>query len=129
MNEMHIIVPDTDVKRFLDNVMMKISLGHFYVRSDRDVNIQALVDLGINALQREEWVKKLRVKHYSHCYIPQDEEEISLYNGNLWVFGIKVKKTEVYVKIALGRFNSDSICISFHPAIHSLDYPYKNSKL
>lgn len=64
MDDKHIIVPETDVKKFLDHVMMKISIGCFYVEAGHPKNIQALVDLALTPMNREEWVKKLRVKHY-----------------------------------------------------------------
>jgi hypothetical protein len=43
----------------------------------------------------------------------------------IWVFGKDVKGVEVYIKISMGNFNSETICISFHPAEYIMNYPFK----
>jgi hypothetical protein len=37
-----------------------------------------------------------------------------------------VNNTEVYIKISMGLYNSQVICISFHDAEHPMNYPFKN---
>ena len=46
-------------------------------------------------------------------------------HGPMWVFGKDVKGREIYIKIALGRKNSSTVCISFHIAEHPMIYPLK----
>jgi len=47
----------------------------------------------------------------------------------MWVFGKTVKNKEIYIKISLGKENTNAICISFHIAEYDLTYPFKNEML
>lgn len=46
----------------------------------------------------------------------------------MWVFGKDIDGKEIYVKVAMGRPNTSTICISFHLAEHPLRYPFKDNK-
>ena len=60
-----------------------------------------------------------------------DNSEISEYIidnfsfGDMWVFGKDCNGIDIYIKIALGEPNSNTICISFHTAEHPLKYAFK----
>lgn len=43
----------------------------------------------------------------------------------MWVFGKKVEKEEVYIKVSMGNENTEAVCISFHVAEHPMIYPLK----
>lgn len=113
-----------EVERFLDEFKTKMSYSNIIFWDYRGKNAQALLDLEILPIKRNEILKKLVVEDYS-----QGPLEEQMY-GNLpmWVFGKEVKGTEVYIKITMGVANSNSICISFHPAEHPMKYPYKTTK-
>jgi hypothetical protein len=44
----------------------------------------------------------------------------------MWVFGKEVRGKEIYIKMSMGNENNPAICISFHIAEFSINYPYKN---
>jgi len=48
--------------------------------------------------------------------------------SEMWVFGIKYKKQEIYIKISMGQLNLQTICISFHIAEKKMNYPFKHKK-
>jgi hypothetical protein len=112
---------ETEVDEFLNEFKMKMKIWDVLFRDDRGKNVQALVDLEISPRARKEILEKLEVKDY--CDGPLAEQ---LYGGSdMWVFGKKIKKKEVYIKITLGANNSNVICISFHLAEQKLQYPLK----
>ena len=43
----------------------------------------------------------------------------------MWVFGKDFNGNEIYIKIALGVQDKNTICISFHKAEHKMNYPFK----
>ena len=112
---------DDEVDEFLNEFKMKMKIWDVLFRDDRGKNAQASVDLEISPKVRKEILEKLEVKDY--CEGPLTEQ---LYGGSdMWVFGKKIKKKEVYIKITLGANNSNVICISFHLAEYKLQYPLK----
>lgn len=77
--------------------------------------------VNLTPFQRELIVRTLQVGDYVEGPV------IDLLNneGEMWVFGKDVKGREVYIKIALGYENGQTICISFHAAEYPLVYPFK----
>ena len=109
-----------DVEFFLNDFKTKMKIWGI-VFYGRDKNLQALADLEISGLDRNAILLKLEVEDYSQGPI----EDVN--NGpSLWVFGCIINRKEVYIKITMGRFGSETICISFHLAEHPMDYPFKN---
>ena len=90
-------------------------------RDDRGKNTQALVDLEFRPIDRKRILKKLETKDYNQGPI----EEVLYGGSDMWVFGKTLKKKEVYIKITLGAFGGNVICISFHLAEHKMQYPLK----
>lgn len=111
-----------EVRAFLDQFNAKVQVFGILFRDDRPKNLEALQILEITPIQREFIVKNLAEQDYVEGPI------IDILNkaGEMWVFGKDVKEQEVYIKIALGYQNGQTICISFHIADHPMQYPFKN---
>lgn len=90
----------------------------------RPKNRQALADLNITALERLGKIRGLRVDDACHL-LESDYPEEAASGRRLWVFGTKLKKAGVYVKIQFGEHNDAPICISFHRAEHELVYLFR----
>lgn len=105
------------VEQFLNQFGIKLDIwGIFYL--DRDKNEEALKALGITPKARDEIVRQLHPNDYVET-LPAE------YFDEMWVFGRDMDGTELYIKIALGEPNSQTICISFHIAEHSIGYAFK----
>lgn len=110
------------VENFLREFKVKMGIFSVLFLNDRLKNIQALSELEITPKYREEILEKLQVQDYSQG--PLNETQ---YGGTLmWVFGKQIKNHEVYIKITLGMENTSVLCISFHIAEHTMNYPFKN---
>ena len=109
---------ELEVEAFLHEFKPKFNIwGIIFLH--RDKNEEALRALGITPVAREEIIKKIEKQDYSHSVI----DEASF--GDMWVFGKDYDDTELYIKISLGAPGSNTICISFHEAEHSLNYPFR----
>lgn len=107
-----------EVETFLRHFLPKMDvLGIFFL--NREKNQEALKMLGITPMARKEIIKSITTDDYIETII----DEFSY--GDMWVFGKDCNGTEVYIKIALGKPNTNTICISFHAAEHPLNYPFK----
>ena len=111
----------SEVERFLKDFKVKMSIYQIIFFDDRGKNAQALLDLDISPISRKETITNLKVEDYSEGSLEEKMRGIL----PMWVFGKTVKKQEVYIKISMGRENSQTICISFHPAEHPMKYPLK----
>lgn len=110
-----------DVEQFLKYFKVKLNVfGVIYV--GRDKNAQALLDIELVPSKRTELLNQLETVDYSEG--PLDETMHG--SGNMWVFGKEISGNEFYIKIAMGRTNDKTICISFHKAEQPLNYPFKN---
>lgn len=107
------------VAYFLKDFKEKMKFWDVLFRDDRGKNAQALVDLELRPIDRKAILETLETKDYSEG--PLEEK---LYGGaDMWVFGKTIKKKEVYIKITMGAVGSSVICISFHLAEHTMNYP------
>ncbi|MEK6782075.1 MAG: toxin [Bacteroidota bacterium] len=114
-----------EVLKFLADLKVKANIWPIVFRDDRGKNAQTLADLEITPMQRETIVKELQVNDFSEGPIAD-----TLYKTTgMWVFGKMVKQVEVYIKITMGEFGGNPICISFHTAEKAMTYPYKNNLL
>lgn len=113
------MAPEEEVSRFLADFKAKMDV-YDVVYTSRDKNLQALADLDIRPFERTAYLRSLAVENYYRGPQP-DQAGIS----DLWEFGIRVKTSEVYVKIQVGAYNRSTICISFHVAEFTMTYPYK----
>ena len=106
-----------EVEQFLNQFNIKFDVwGIFYL--NRDKNNEALKALGFTAKARDEIVRQLKSDDYVETL------QADFFN-EMWVFGRDVDGSELYIKIALGQPNSNTICISFHVAEHPIKYVYK----
>lgn len=116
----HSVTTRKEVYRFLTLMKEKLRSGGRIVFVDRNKNSQALFELGITPLYREQIIKSLEVEDYS-----EGPNEDTIYRGKpLWVFGKMFDEQEIYIKIHFG-VGLDIICISFHKAEKSLNYPFR----
>lgn len=112
-----------EVRAFLDQFNAKVQVFGILFRDDRPKNLEALQILEITPLQREFIVKNLA----ENDYVEGPLIDVLNKAGEMWVFGKDVKGQEVYIKIALGYQNGQTICISFHISDHPMQYPFKNN--
>ena len=109
-----------EVEQFLSQFGIKFDVwGIFYL--DRDKNEEALKALGITPKARDEIVRQLQPDDYVET-LPAD------FFDEMWVFGRDMDGTELYIKIAIGRPNDRTICISFHIAEHPISYAFKKEE-
>ena len=111
----------SEVEQFLNQFKAKLKVFDV-VYINREKNTQALLDLEILSDDRRKTLENLEVRDY--CEGPL-EETMHDAKSNMWVFGKQIKGTEVYIKITMGLQSRPVICISFHPAEHNLNYPFK----
>jgi len=112
---------ETAVAAFLKDFKEKMKFWDVLFRDDRGKNVQALIDLELRPIDRKAILETLETKDFSEG--PLEEK---LYGGaDMWVFGKTIKKKEVYIKITMGAMGSSVICISFHLALHKMNYPLK----
>lgn len=75
--------------------------------------------LGITPSARKEIIKSITSEDYIETIID------NFSYGDMWFFGKDCNGIDIYIKIALGEPNSNTICISFHTAEHPLKYAFK----
>ena len=115
------MITEKEIASFLKEFKEKMKIWEILFRDDRGKNAQALVDLELRPIDRKMTLERLVVQDYSEG--PLEEK---LYGGSdMWVFGKQIKTKEVYIKISLGAHGSSVICISFHIAEHTMNYPLK----
>lgn len=112
---------EAQVTSFLKDFKEKMKFWDVLFRDERGKNAQALIDLELRPIERKNILEALESEDYSEG--PLEEK---LYGGaDMWVFGKTVKTKEVYIKITMGIRGSSVICISFHLAEHTMNYPLK----
>jgi hypothetical protein len=112
-----------EVSQFLNNFKVKMSVFRILFRDERKKNTQALLSLEMTPDSRKKIIESLEVEDY--CEGPIDDALYGL--ASMWVFGKGIKKTEVYIKISMGKLNSSVLCVSFHDAEHKMSYPLKKT--
>lgn len=116
------MVTKEQVRQFLRDFKDKKKIWGILFRDDRGKNAQSLADLEIRPNDREKVIDSIEVEDYSEGPI---EEKLNK-GSEMWVFGKKFKTKELYIKINLGWKNTQVICISFHVAEYSINYPLKH---
>lgn len=110
----------TEVETYLKKLKVKINIfGILFIYSRK--NQQKLNDIEISPSKRKQIIDSLVAKDYSEG--PLEEKMRNLLP--MWVFGKKVEKEEVYIKVSMGNENTEAVCISFHVAEHPMIYPLK----
>lgn len=92
--------------------------GIFFL--NREKNQEALRELGITPDNRVDIIRTVREEDYV-------ETLTSLFDqiGELWVFGKDYEGIPLYIKLAMGAPNSQTVCISMHKAEHNIQYAFK----
>ncbi len=112
---------EAQVISFLKDFKEKMKFWDVVFRDERGKNAQALIDLELRPIERKNILEALESKDYSEGPLKE-----KLYGGaDMWVFGKTVKAKEVYIKITMGIRGSSVICISFHLAERTMNYPLK----
>lgn len=111
-----------EVEAFLREFRVKMNVFQIVFVDARTKNTQALLKLEITPDARKKVIESLVLTDY--CQGPLDDKLYGV--ASMWVFGKKVNKIDVYIKISMGRPNNEVICISFHEAEHPLTYPFIN---
>jgi len=112
------------VQKFLDDFHFKTKCFDIVFLDYRDKNFASLLKLEISSFRRQEIIVGLRAEDYSEGPLPDTLNHIS----DMWVFGKNEKKQEIYIKISMGKPDFKTICISFHIAERSMNYPFKKTK-
>lgn len=91
----------------------------------RRENIECIAQLGFRYVDIEETLLGLSVEDF--CEGPcRDRDQ----PGELWVFGKAIEDKTIYIKLKLASFGTIRSLrmvrsVSFHPAEHTLEYPFK----
>jgi hypothetical protein len=87
----------------------------------REESLKTLADLGLTKKNFRELIMTLSVTDY--CEGPKGDIDRS---GEVWVFGKQVGGKEIYIKLKLASIGEKKIaeCMSFHPAVFPLCYPF-----
>ncbi len=112
---------EEEVDRFLKDFKDKMKIWDILFRDDRGKNAQTLVNLELRPIERIAILENLNTKDF--CQGPLDDNLYGI--AKMWVFGKSIKKQEIYIKISLGLLGSHVLCISFHIAEHTMNYPFK----
>lgn len=110
-----------EVETYLKELKVKMNIFGILFLDDRGKNQQTLHDLEISPAERKEIIGSLKVEDYSQG--PLDDKMRGILP--MWVLGKQVKKKEVYIKVSMGIENNRAICISFHIAERTMNYPFK----
>lgn len=109
------------VQAFLNTFIPKFDIwGIFFI--DRQKNDEAMSSLGITPAQRGDIIRKIETDDYIETIV----DDMSF--GDMWVFGKDFSGEELYIKIAIGRSDSSTICISFHKSMFPNRYAFKEKK-
>lgn len=111
----------TEVEVFLQNFKVKMGIWDLLFSSNRQKNTQTLADLEIRVVDVKNVLADLVATDYSEGPLPDQ----MLGGAEMWVFGRVVKGHEIYIKITLGTPSNPVICISFHVAEYSMNYPLR----
>lgn len=105
--------------------LMKESARRRFIFVDRRVNLMTLARLGITRKEAQSLVMGLTPEHYVRGP-DQDENYPAL---EVWVFGLHVTETEVYVKVqVLADPPERCVCISFHESERPMHYPFRETE-
>ena len=92
----------------------------------RQKNLEGLKSLGLTAGMAKSCLRSLSLENY----VSGPEVDKDRGTKDIWVFGGRIHKTDVYMKIKLYEFNDmfQAKCLSFHPSEWPLRYPFKGGE-
>lgn len=111
------------VRSFLRSFKRLMRSHQFYVIPKQE-NIQALIDLGLTVRNRGDELLSLSVLEYCYGPIPDHDRP-----GYVWVFGKEIRSVEIYIKLKIveTEYQTQALCLSFHPAARPLQYPFQEA--
>jgi hypothetical protein len=115
------LTPQTDIQAYLSQLKAKLLVFGVVFRN-RDKNLNAIAELEISPMQREDFIKELTFTDY--CSGPNIDTDVPG-RPDLYEFGIMINGKEVYIKLSMGLPNKPVDCISFHLAEWPMKYPLK----
>ena len=117
------MVRKEEVEAFLKDFTYKLDFWGLLIRTDRSnpKNTITLLALEFKHVHVRQILAGLKPEDYSEG--PLTDKMYGL--SDMWVFGTIIKQREIYIKIQIGRPDSETICISFHFAEHAMSYPLK----
>lgn len=104
--------------------LMKTAANERFAFMDRRVNLDTLARLGINRQHAQALVVGLKPEDYVSGPSP-DHNNPGL---EMWVFGLQVSGSEVYVKIQVIVEPARCVCISFHESERPMHYPFRETE-
>jgi hypothetical protein len=104
--------------------LMKTAANERFAFMDRRVNLETLTRLGINRRHAQDLVTGLKPEDYVSGPAP-DRNNPGL---EMWVFGLQVTASEVYVKTQVIVEPARCVCISFHEAERPMHYPFRETE-
>lgn len=118
-----VISTKSDVEDFLTRVRKIINTKKGFHLERRKKNLRALSDYNIPVESAKYFIEYLEVKHYSKGPEPDDQDE---FDHDWWFFGREIDNRMFYIKIRIiTKAKQQVVCLSFHPAKYSIDFPYK----
>ena len=118
------------VDAFLKEFQVKARVFGINYSIDKEENLQTLFDLEMPASKRDEYILSLKPEDY---YQGPDDNDYASEEGDVWMFGIGIKKNgrgpkiPIYIKIYITKVNgAPNYCISFHRAKFAMTFPYKS---
>ena len=105
--------------------LMKESARRRFIFVDRRVNLVTLARLGITRGEAQSLVMGLTPEHY----VRGPDQDDNYPDLEVWVFGLHVTETEVYVKVqVLADPPERCVCISFHESERPMRYPFRETE-
>lgn len=113
----------SDVKYFLQELKQIIKVWGIIFSNRPKNSIQNLADLSITAKMREEIILNLKVEDYSEGPLEESQQG----GVEMWVFGKLIKGQQIYIKLTISKVTGGAICISFHKAEFTMEFPLMGS--
>lgn len=97
-----------EVEAFLNEFQAKARVFGIIYNNDKEENFQTLLDLELRADERDNYIFALKPEDY---YQGPDKNDYDSEEGNVWMFGIGIKKKRkrkiipIYIKIYITKIN------------------------
>lgn len=114
------------VEAFLSELKEVLSAKSFDIEKQlriypRPKNVETMVALNFSPLDVADCLLRLKVSNYYETIydvIGKDDPKL------LRVFGIDIKRQQIYIKLKITEKNRKVVCVSFHKAEDPMIFPY-----